>query len=163
MISCEFIFGPRHDNMIGKELLIEYNFGDMFIYTTEDDRLDTIEVTLFKHFYDEIDDVDNIHVNLNYRYISNKAFIIYINPYHMVFKYNYNDDFVIYSERAQKIDLEINGSYYDDVYIYENDTAIGNSDTLITKLYYQGNIGILGYKYENGDEYLLDKIIEANK
>jgi len=159
--SCEFVFGPRHDNKIGKDLIIDYNIGDIFIYTTEDAKSDTFEVTLFKHSYDESENVENISVNLNYRYISNKAFISFVNPYHVVFKYNYNDDFVIYADRTPKIDLEINGSYYNDIFIYENDAANGNSDTLISKLMYIGNIGILGYEYENGDEYLLDTIIKV--
>lgn len=159
LASCGFIFESR--NNIEKDMIPEHKVGNVYSYSNVNgSEIDTFEVIDISHFYDSQEDVDREEfiIALNRR-TNSKFQIIGVNPHYVFIEFN-ADYIVIYPDDSIQ-NVQIKDIWYNDVFTYENDTANGNSDTLITKLYYQGNIGILGYEYENGDEYLLDTIIKA--
>jgi len=157
--SCELIFGPPQRNKLSREFILDYQVGDIFIFSTVDEaKIDTFEVTKFYNSYDDREDYEMVHVGFNNLPLSGRKFVVFdVTPDWIAFYYLSNPTLSINPD-DDSYDVEINGIRYKDAYIYENDLQ-GNSDTLINKIQYHPQTGIISYRYENGDEYLLEKII----
>ncbi len=155
--SCEWIFGPPQNNL-SRDLIIEYQVGDILIYSTDDDaRIDTLEVTKYGRGYNDIENYEQIIVG--FKKTNGEQFVAFtVAPYWIGIEYMSNPS-LIFNPDDPTYDVEINDKKYRNVYVCEND--LQGADSLIYKTQYHSKTGILSYKYENGDEYLLDTIIEV--
>lgn len=82
-----------------------------------------------------------------------RSFGIFLYPDWIAVTYNHYHSIGFSADEPTQI-FEINGVNYNNVYIVEQE-----SDTLIDKILFQGENGILGYRFVDGDEYYLDTII----
>jgi hypothetical protein len=157
--ACGLIFDTSIKR-IPKKQLVDYQIGDIIIFTTEKTLIDTFKITLYRYFEDDEEKQEELSCKLSdSRSRKNKDFHMVILPYNILFLNMINESTIIpgISFSDPSYELEINGTQYKDVYIFENDLD-GDSDTLLNKIYYHPRKGILGYRYENGDEYLLEEI-----
>ncbi len=154
--SCELL---SDKNYIEKKRILQHELNDVYIYSTFDkSKIDTFIVTDSNNFYDydEITNSQILTVSLNYRRYS-KTFLQYMVTYNNV-NVNYKNGLFYFTVEDKTSDFIINGIKYNDVFVGELDTG-GDSDSIINRIRYHGIVGVLTYRYENGDEFLLDTII----
>lgn len=157
--ACGLIF-DQPNNIPGK-YVVDYDIGDKIVFSDSDLNLDTFEITSYHRFYDHDEDAEMLSVVLNNPLSTTiKTFLLLIMPTEIIFSVDYYGQYFPIHWNDPIHEIEIHDNFYKDVYIYENDLQ-GDSDTLLNKLIYHPKDGILGYRYENGNEYLMDNIIKA--
>lgn len=157
-ISCDTLY---FKNYIKKDRIPQHELNDVYIYSSFDKtKTDSFTVTFMTDYYSDDEEVLSqvIGISLNsprtsetymqYEVFRNSGVIYCKNG---MFTYEADD------ETAEFI---IDGTKYKDVYVLEEET-MGNSDTIINRIRYHGIVGVLTYRYENGEEFLLDTIIKA--
>lgn len=174
MSSCEWIndlFDANDYVYIDEDCFLGYQVGDILIYSTIDRiMIDTFEVFYFEDRWNGEDTHEPQTLNQQHLYwlrpktqSQNKLnFDINVFPNSLLIFYWKETRSFLGWEFAFSFDNPTNDTIlrdksYTGLYIFENEHA-GNSDTLINTLLYHRNEGIVGYKYGNGDEYLLDTI-----
>jgi len=156
--SC-FLMFRNETNPIPNEYKPNLETNEQYVFNSFDDLLsDTFQVGRITFTTDEMDENDKIIVGLYSIGLDEKRFLINVNPISTIISNKYQFWSIIYSEET--IDFAVNEILYESVYKWEEKPG-GDSDTLINKLLYHPKTGILGYRYENGDEYLLDTIIKV--
>lgn len=155
--SCELFFGPPQRNKITKYSRPEFDVGSIFVYsTTNAATIDSFVVDKLTMGYNDEEDREEILIYIKtLDSLIIKSFSIQLYPDWIAIVYNHEQIIGFSADEPTQI-VEINGINYDKVYIIEQET-----DTLIDKIMFQGENGILGYRYTNGDDYSLDRIIKS--
>jgi hypothetical protein len=167
LYQCSAFFPKDEYENIPKDWILKYNKGDVLVYRSNRNNIDSFSVKEIKRNYDILDKtyyIEQYYISfllIDTLNVKNKKYTIEsgvsINPERMSLHWLYfssQSDNSNYFNRMQTEKYLLNGKYYN-VYRLPRDTFSSFWPDTISSLLYDGKYGVLRYDYKTGEYFEL--------